>query len=423
MLRKMKGHKQIPRDNTTEGGIPLLLSDGYEFILKRCKKYHTDIFETRLMLKKTICLHGEEAAKLFYDREKFQRKNAVPNRVKASLFGKGGVQEMDGEAHVHRKQMFMSMMTPDRIRQLIDITESHWQRAIDTWIKSESLVLFDDVQKILTRAVCEWSGVPLPESEVEPRARDMRAMVEAFGAVGPRHWRGRSARKRSEKWIKEIIEQVRSGELRPNEQSALFVIAFHRDLANKLLDTHTAAVELINILRPTIAIDRYITFAAVALHQHPEYRTKLLSDDDLVEMFAQEVRRYFPYAPFVGAKVKEDFDWNGYHFPKGRLVLLDLYGTNHDERIWLNPFDFNAERFRNWDKSPYDFMPQGGGDHHTGHRCAGEWITIEEMKLGVKFLTRKLEYEVPDQDLSIRLTRMPAIPASRFIIQKVTIRG
>lgn len=247
----------------------------------------------------------------------------------------------------------------------------------------------------------------------------MGAMVEAFGAVGPRHWRGRSARKRSEKWIKQIIEQVRSGELRPNEESALFVIAFHRDLAHKLLDSHTAAVELINILRPTIAIDRYITFAAVALHQNPEYRTKLQSDDNLVEMFVQEVRRYFPYAPFVGAKVKKDFDWKGYHFPKGRLVLLDLYGTNHDERIWTKPFDFNAERFRNWDKSPYDFMPQGGGDYYAGHRCPGEWITIEEMKLAVKFLTRKLEYEVPHQDLSIKLTRMPAIPASRFVVRNV----
>lgn len=55
----MKDHKKIPTDKTIEGGIPLLFTDGYEYILKRSKKYQTDVFETRLILKKAICLHGE----------------------------------------------------------------------------------------------------------------------------------------------------------------------------------------------------------------------------------------------------------------------------------------------------------------------------------------------------------------------------
>ena len=31
-----------------------------------------------------------------------------------------------------------------------------------------------------------------------------------------------------------------------------------------------AAVELLNVLRPTVAVDRFIVFAALALHRHPE---------------------------------------------------------------------------------------------------------------------------------------------------------
>src|SRR3712207_8802226 len=51
-------------------------------------------------------------------------------------------------------------------------------------------------------------------------------------------------------------------------------------------------------------------------------------------LFVQEVRRYYPFFPFIVALAREDFDWKGYHFEKGTLTVLDLYGTNHDARLW-----------------------------------------------------------------------------------------
>ena len=134
----------------------------------------------------------------------------------------------------------------------------------------------------------------------------------------------------------------------------------------------------------------------------------------------QEVRRLYPFFPFAAAKVKKEFEWNGYLFPEGRKVLLDLYGTNHDERIWNEPDKFYPERFIDWSGDPFTFIPQGGGDHYQNHRCAGEWITIEIMKSAVNFLVREIKYDVPVQDLSIKLSQMPAIPKSRFVINNVT---
>ena len=113
------------------------------------------------------------------------------------------------------------------------------------------------------------------------------------------------------------------------------------------------------------------------------------------------------------------FDWQGHRFSQGDWVLLDLYGTNHDRRIWGDPEAFRPERFREWNGSAFNFIPQGGGDHHHTHRCAGEWITIELMKEAVRLLTREMRYAVPPQDLRIRLSRMPAIPQSRFVINHV----
>lgn len=160
--------------------------------------------------------------------------------------------------------------------------------------------------------------------------------------------------------------------------------------------------------------------AAHALELHPEFRTKLRAGDRrYLECFVQEVRRFYPFFPAVVAKVRETFIWQGHSFEKGVRVLLDLYGINHDPTIWDSPEEFKPERFENWDQSPFSFVPQGGGDHRLNHRCPGEWITIELMKVSVDFLTRHLKYTVLDQDLGITWKRVPAIPRSRFIIKEV----
>ena len=106
-------------------------------------------------------------------------------------------------------------------------------------------------------------------------------------------------------------------------------------------------------------------------------------------------------------------------FRKVGGVLLDLYATNHDERIWANPSVFYAERFSDWDGSPFNFIPQGGGDHYHNHRCAGEWITIGITKVALELLVKEMEYQVPEQNLKVDLSRIPAIPKSRFRIKNV----
>lgn len=57
------------------------------------------------------------------------------------------------------------------------------------------------------------------------------------------------------------------------------------------------------------------------------------------------------------------------------------------------------------------------------HRCPGEWITIELMKVALAFLTERMEYEVPEQDLRIDYSRLPALPRSHFIIHNVKTRA
>ncbi|WP_174731835.1 cytochrome P450 [Mesobacillus harenae] len=416
----MAASGQVPQEKTLDSSLSLL-KEGYNFIQNRTRKYDSEIFQTRLMGQKVICMVGEEAAKVFYDEDRFQRKGAAPKRIQKTLFGENAIQTMDGSAHKHRKLLFMSLMTPPHVERLSAISREQFQSSLSNWESMNEVVLFEESQKILCRAACQWAGVPLKEEEVTARAKDFGAMVDAFGAVGPRHWQGRIARSRAEKWIFGVIEAVREGKLMAEKGSALHEMAIHRDEQGSLLDPTMAAIELINVLRPIVAIATFITFSALALEEHPECKRKLQdSGEGYLDRFIQEVRRFYPFGPFLGARARKDFIWNKCKFTEGTLVLLDMYGTNHDPRLWENPNEFQPERFKNWNGSLFDLIPQGGGDPAKGHRCPGEGITIEVMKVSLNFLTSHISYDlVQNQDLSYSMERMPSLPASGFIMTNI----
>lgn len=413
----------IPQDSAIDSTLGLF-GDGYAFIRNRCHSHGSDIFQTRLLMQKTICMLGEDAARIFYDNDKFVRHGAMPGRVQNTLLGKGGVQSLDDARHVHRKHMFVELlMTPERIAELAAVIEHHWKAAFARWQGRQRVVLFDEAQDVFCRAVCEWAGVPLAESESGLRTRQLAAMIDSAGKLGPGYWRGRLARMRCERWISGLIEAVRSHVLQPGADTALHVVAMHTDLHGKLLPARIAAVELINVLRPTVAIARFVTFGALAMHEHPHCRQNIATGDaGYIERFVQEVRRYYPFFPFLAARVRADFVWKGYLFPQGRKVMLDLYGTNHDERLWHVPDEFRPERFDTQEINAYNLIPNGGGDYRRNHRCPGEWITVELMQHSLGLLARAIRYEVPPQDLTVSLTRMPALPASGFVIRNVMLR-
>ncbi|MGI8483947.1 MAG: hypothetical protein ACR2OU_06760 [Thermomicrobiales bacterium] len=222
----------------------------------------------------------------------------MPQTTLRLLQDKGSVAVLNGDAHHNCKQMFMSMMTPERITAFVDLTIEEWQLQLQKWAQAEQVNLHDAVREVLTRAICRWAGIPqLTSREALRRTHEFSAMIEGAGSLGPRNWRGLLMREFNERWCRDIITSIRSGKLDVPAESAAHIIAWNRDLNGALLDPKIASVELINILRPTVAVGRFIVFAALALHEPPDFRAQLQNgtDDDL-ECFVQEVRRFYPFS-------------------------------------------------------------------------------------------------------------------------------
>jgi fatty-acid peroxygenase len=403
-----------------------MLAKGYAWLPDRRRAAGRDTVHARLMLTRQLLgVAGPAGARFVYDEDHVRRSGALPEPVISTLFGHGAVHTLDGEPHRVRKAMFVQLLTGDGVTHLVDRVGAAWDDAARAWAGRDRIVLIDAAAEALTRGVCDWAAVPVTDEEVPALARDLTTLVDGFATGAPRHWRARRVRQRREAWLAGIVEDVRSGARTAPVGSALDVLSTHRDAEEELLEPRVAAVELLNVIRPTVAVCWFVAFAAHALHRWPAHRDRLRTGDAaFATAFAHEVRRYYPFAPFIGGRAPREVEWDGERVPAGSMVLLDLWGHDHDPELFPEPFAFRPERFLDAtgagvrEIGSWELVPQGAGDPRTGHRCPGEDITVALLSALVVRLAR-LQYAVPEQDLTISLRRIPARPASGVVLTDV----
>src|ERR1700710_250832 len=154
---------RIPRDRSFDSTRALLFSEGYEDISNRCRRFDTDLFATRIMLRKATCMQGAEAAEQFYHPGRFTRRGALPLFALTLIQDLGSVMVLNGEDHRRRKAMFLSLMTPEAIGRLAERTAFLWRDSVRSWQKKRRVTLLHAAYVPLCAAVCEWSGIKLSE--------------------------------------------------------------------------------------------------------------------------------------------------------------------------------------------------------------------------------------------------------------------
>ena len=394
---------------------PLLL-DGYMYLTRLRERAGRDTVPLRLLGRPATCLVGAEATKLFYDPTSFDRHGVVPPNVQKTLFGDAAVHLLDGSAHQQRKAFFVNALDPAGTQALTEAVCRSWDRAVQRW-RGSTIVLFDEASRLLTEAVHKWAGVHLADSDVARTAADMVAMVDGFASVGTRYVRAATARNRQERRIEELAADARNGR-RPAPAGTPFGMALeHHDEAGDLLDEHTVAVEMLNLLRPTVAVAWFVMYSAHALHHWPAERTRLATNDTEAAMtFTHEVRRFYPFAPLLAARARRDLYFDGTSIPGNTLGVLDIFGQNHHPDLWPDPWTFSSTRHTERPPGMFDLVPQGGGDTVAGHRCPGEPATVDILTALAPRMTA-LDARLPEQDLSVTRHRIPARVTSGVILE------
>ncbi|MEI4469715.1 cytochrome P450 [Frigidibacter sp. MR17.24] len=408
------------RDHTSA-----FLREGYAFIGNRCDRLDTDAFRARLMLRPVLCLRGPEAAALFYDGHSLTRRGAMPATVLRLLQDKGSVQGLDDAAHLHRKAMFVRLlMSRDGIDSFLAIFREQLRQAVEIWVRLGEIRLHDELSELLARSACRWLGLP---GESWPDWQVLAMMIDQAGGTGPGVAVALLRRARLEARLRSLVRDWRRKGGGPPEGSPGRELLEHRGADGQRIPTASAVVELLNVLRPVTAIARYIQFAVLALETAPEARDRLAgaSDDVLdaaLQAHCEEARRLCPFFPAIGGIARTGLIWQGHQIAAGSWLLLDIYGTLRDPRLFERPLQFDAGRGLDWRRGDHGFIPQGGGRAETGHRCPGEAMTLAAMTEALRCFVRELDWQLPVQDLSLPLRPMPARPPVPILLSGIRRR-
>jgi fatty-acid peroxygenase len=340
--------------------------------------------------------------------------------VRRVLFGAGTVHGLDDAEHHHRKAFFVRLLTRQAVAELEEAAEREWTARTASWLQRDPVVLFDEAVLALAGVVLPWAGIPVEEDELPTRARQLADVVDGFATPGPAYGRAVVSRAQLDAWCRRLVRRVRAGELLPPPGSALAEAAALTDRRGRPVPERVAATELLNVVRPTVAVAWFIAFAAVDLARHPDWRRRIAAGDRAAaDAVTQEIRRLHPFVPVLMARTRREQDVLGQQVPPGGFVVLDVHGTDHDPEQWRDPDRFDPDRFLTGAVDPDALVPQGGGDVATGHRCPGEAVTLSMLRVAVRALAG-VSYELPPQDLSVDLSRMPTRPRSGVVI---TVRG
>src|SRR3954470_8471699 len=126
-----------------------LLREGYRFTERRRRwgdgpTPSDRAVELRLLGQRALLLGGADAVRFFYDGASFRRRDALPRPLANTLFGKGAIHTLDGEAHLRRKAMLLDLLDLAGARAIRARTDALWASAVRRWRDSDRVVLFDE---------------------------------------------------------------------------------------------------------------------------------------------------------------------------------------------------------------------------------------------------------------------------------------
>lgn len=394
------------------------LGDGYHFISKNADRLGIDAFRTRIALRPVLCLRGGDAARFFYEGGRFDRSHSMPPTVVHLLQDRGSVQTLEGAAHTTRKAGFVELLQGSAETRMGGIAESAFSEALLEWRGSGRVRLRDVLPDLFTGIALRFAGVPKHRMQRDERGPELWAMVENAGSFGVGTVAALMRRRRTEQWARALIDDVRSGSETAIEGTPLAAVANWRGEDGDPLPSKVAAVELLNLLRPTVAVALFAEFAALALIRKPALRDAFRAGDlTLLDGFVHEVRRRSPFFPVIAGRARTDLEWQGETVKAKTWTMLDLYGTNHDERLWPNPQSFDPARYARGDGDARHIVAQGAGDYTSDHRCPGEPATEALLRHFTELLSRVTWTAAADQNLAVRFDRMPAEITSGVVLR------
>ncbi len=308
--------------------------------------------------------------------------------------------ELDDPEHRGYRKILNPVTSPAAIESLQPMIEYWTTWFIDQVIESGEcdLATVIGVPAVVT---LDWLGL-----DVEDWPRYSRALhsvlADSPGSAAHRH-----AVEVDIPWMEDRInEAIARRRAEPGDDLISYLLAQQVDGEPISDDAAYSMIELL-ISGGVGTTASLVSQTLVHLHRHPDQRSRLIEQPELLERAVEEFLRVFSPTQALARTVTRDTDFRGCPMKKGDRVLLAWSSANRDPQQFDRPDELDLERWPN---------------RHTGfgmgvHRCAGAHLgRAMARRLIGQILSRMPDYVVdeaaletyPHQGVNAGFQRIPA---------------
>ena len=426
-------------------GLPLLgsvfpwLRDQPRFLLETYRRYgHVVRFE--LLGFHGALLHGAEANRyILIDAVDNFLVGPVIDRARARWIVGQGILFIDEPEHRQQRRLILPSMHRKRLEVYQQVMREVTRQILDRWqpgvvidIASE----MDDLALMIegrTLFSMDLSGTEHALSDavtvVTQTMNDaFRIALAQFPFDIPGLGSGRSVR-RAMACIKTILEEIIARHEREQSEAGDIVsmlVAARDEEGNRLSATQIMDHLLTLFVAGHETLANALTWACYLLAQHPHVTSKLLSEmetqlgghpptpGDLerlpyLEQVVKEVLRIYPPAASLSRIAREPFEWKGYTFHAGDIIMYSPYVSHHMPEQFAESEVFRPERFdpEHGEKhTPGAYLPFGAGPR----TCLGAPFAMMELKTVLAMLLQRYRLDLISNqrvEATVRTTLQP----------------
>ncbi|WP_407147567.1 cytochrome P450 [Bradyrhizobium sp. ORS 86] len=312
----------------------------------------------------------------------------------------------DPPAHTRVRRLIMGALSPRAIAgmepDLIALVES----LLDRIAAKQRFELIGDFASAIPVEVI-GNLLDVPHDEREP-LRDWSLAI--LGALEPvigkeAFDRGNAAVKDFLAYLETLVERRR---LRPGnpDRDVLTRLIQGEDNGERLTAKELLhnCIFLLNAGHETTT--NLIGNGLVALHEHPDQKTRLIAQPDLIKTAVEEMLRYESSNQLGNRMIVEETEIGGIQMPAGTLVTLCIGAANRDPAQFPDPERFDIAR------TPNRHLAFGTG----AHQCAGMALARLEGAIAIsRFLKRFPNYALdgaPVRGGRVRFRGFLSVPCS-----------
>jgi cytochrome P450 len=414
------------------GEITKFLADGFGFVEERTRRLGP-VFKTRILGRPTAVIVGPDAAGRFIDESHVQREGAMLPHIQ-TLFGGRSLPVLDGEEHRERKAFVMSAFTREALAAYLPEIQARVDAALASWSGAGELSWLDGFKRLALETICSTIiGVP-PGPTFDALARDYELVVGGFSSLpiplpGTAYTRATRALDRILAVYEKNIEEHLA---RPRDDGLSRILAARSARDGRQIGVEEAKRELHHIVVAGLIVWAWFVSAVTELDRHPEVRARLRAEVSTLppgplrlegimgcrylRQVSMELRRVSPVVHVFFGKARDTFELAGHRIPRGWMVLWGIRSSHLRAEIYSEPETFDPERFsparHEQDRHEHAFVPNGAGDAHRAHKCAGyefaplflDVFLVELLRGGARWTF------TPGQDFTLDFSKVPPQP-------------